>query len=204
MRRWFCYHNHQDIGDCVHTQVKQLDEVARIITGVAEDRGVTSGIKYYYIQPNSYDDLGDAKRLSQIIRKEPVRAEQIVCAGDVLIKRLNPNFPYLVQSPPKQAVVSTNLFIIRPIATIYPAYLAFLFEQPGIMEQIEHLCGASAVIKAISAKKLMGISIQIIPSEKQKLLGDLWLLKKRRKKLLNEYMVENERLMIATAGRFVN
>ena len=186
------------------TKTMPLYEVATIITGISEDRNVTSGTYYRCFQPNSFNELGEVEALPTILRKEPVREQQLVRVGDVLVKRLNHNYPYLVKDIAEHTVVSPNLFIVRPKPALNPAYLAFLFEQPGIISQIAaHLSGTDSTIKAISTKTLMEITVQLIPVDKQELLGNLWLFNKRRKMLLKEYMAESDRLLQAVAERCV-
>jgi len=69
------------------------------------------------------------------------------------------------------------------------------------LSQIEHLSGTAAIIKAISAKKLAEIVIPIPPIRTQQILGQLWMLEKRHRKLLIDYVTESERFFSAIAER---
>lgn len=158
---------------------------------------------YSCFQPNSFNELGEISPLQMIRRKEPVKDEELMRAGDILVKRLNHNFPFLVQEDMPETVVSTNLFIVRAKLGIYSPYLAFLLGQDGALMQIQHLSGSASGIRAISAKKLAEVTVPIVPKEKQRLLGDLWLLTRRRKKLLNEYANESTRLLSAVADQIL-
>ena len=181
-------------------QIK-LNEVAEIITGVAISTSVEGLHRYFYYQPNSFLESGEVVELSSITRKEPVSERQLVRIGDVLVKRLNPNFPLFVSDLSGESIVSTNLYIIRGKSDIVPEYLAFLFEQPSVLNQISQFSGASSAIKAISAKKLMDITIPILPIEKQDLIGKWWKLVKKRKQLLSAYIAENDRLISAVTEK---
>lgn len=183
----------------METQQTMLCEVAEIITGIAEDKGCDGAFRYRCYQPNSFSEYGDTSELPIIFRKEAVSEWQLVKEGDVLVKRLNPNFPLLIVGPPENSVVSSNLFILRCGKNIKPAYLAFLFEQPSILAQIAQLSGANAAIKAISAKKLQNITLPVLPLDQQELIGNWWAVGKKRKQLLREYITENDRLMAVVA-----
>lgn len=177
----------------------RLCEVAEIITGIVEDKGVEGALQYRCYQPNSFSESGEISALPIINRKEIVSERHLVKEGDVLVKRLNPNFPLLIVSPPEDSVVSSNLFILRGGQGIISAYLAFLFEQPSILAQITQLSGANSAIKAISAKKLKDVTLPVLPLDKQEQIGEWWAFGKKRKRLLYEYIAENDRLMAAVA-----
>jgi restriction endonuclease S subunit len=181
------------------THQVRLREIAEIITGIAEDKSVEGAFRYSCYQANSFSESGEISELPIITRKEVVSERQLVKEGDVLLKRLNPNFPLLVVEPPEDSVVSSNLFILRAGGGILPSYLAFLFEQPNILAQVTQISGANSAIKAISAKKLKDITLPILPLDIQALTGKYWGSGKRRKKLLLEYISENDRLMATVA-----
>ncbi len=183
----------------------QLCEVADIISGTVEDKAAASGqYRYRYLQPNSFDENGDTGEFSIIYRDVPIPDSQLLAINDIIIKRLNPKYPFVVASLLEPTLISQNLFIIRPKARIYAPYLACLFEQVGVLSQIEHLIGSMVAIKAISAKKLMGITIPLLEISRQKALGNYWLLSKKRKQLLARYIYENDRLLAVTTDKLLN
>ena len=65
------------------------------------------------------------------------------------------------------------------------------------------MTGSAAAIKAISIKKLAGITVPIIPLSDQRKVGELWKLSRKRKQLLNEYIVENDRLVSMLTSRII-
>lgn len=187
------------------TKETQLCEVAEIISGTAEDKAMASGqYKYRYLQPNSFDENGDTGEFSIIYKDIPVPDSQLLALNDIIIKRLNPKYPFVVSSLPEPTLISQNLFIIRPKAKIYAAYLAFLFEQANVLSQIEHLIGSMVAIKAISAKKLMNITMPLLAMDKQVIIGNYWILSKKRKQLLAQYMHENDRILAVAADKLLN
>ena len=76
-------------------------------------------------------------------------------------------------------------------------------EQKEILGHVEHVTGSAAAIKAISIKKLAGITVPIIPLSDQRKVGELWKLSRKRKQLLNEYIVENDRLVSMLTSRII-
>lgn len=185
----------------MNVQEIKLNDVAEIITGVAINKNFEGPYHYFYYQPNSFLESGEVVELPSITRNEPVTERQLLRIGDVLVKRLNPNFPFFVSELSGDSIVSTNLYIIRGKPGIVPEYLAFLFEQSSVLAQISQFFGASSAIKAISAKKLMDISIPLLPFEKQDLVGKWWVLVKKRKKLLSDYITEFDKLTTAISER---
>jgi len=181
----------------------KLDEVAEIITGVAANADDEGEYRYFYYQPNSFLESGEVVELASILRSEPVSERQLLKIGDVLVKRLNPNFPLFVSRLTGESIASTNLYIVRGKSCVVPEYLAFLFEQSSVLTQITQFSGASSVIKAISAKKLNDITIPLLPFEKQVLVGKWWTLVKRRKKLFSEYITEYDKLTTAITEKIL-
>jgi len=101
-------------------------------------------------------------------------------------------------------VASQNILVVRPGAEIDPDYLGYLLEQKDILGQVEHVTGSAAAIKAVSVKKLAGITIPVIPLLEQRKVGAIWKLSRKRKQLLNEYMTENDRLMSSLVSQIIN
>ena len=101
-------------------------------------------------------------------------------------------------------VASQNLLVVRPDGDVDPHYLGYLLEQKEILGQVEHVTGSAAAIKAVSVKKLAGITIPIIPMIEQQKVGAIWKLSRQRKQLLNKYMAENDRLVSMLASKIIS
>ena len=101
-------------------------------------------------------------------------------------------------------VASQNLLVVRPGSEVDPFYLGYLLEQKEIMGQVEHVTGSAAAIKAISVKKLAGITIPVIPMADQRKVGEIWKLSRKRKQLLNNYMAESDRLVSMLASKIIS
>ena len=173
---------------------KKLGTVAEILAGVT-GLGEQGGYDYNVIQPTSFSDTGALDNLEKQSRKEDVSPKLTLRTGDILVKRLNPSFVYVVSEKEVGAVASQNLLIVRPGPEIDSLYLACLLEQKEIIGQVEHVSGTSAAIKAISQKKLAEIMIPVIPMTDQKRIGQVWRLARKRKALLQAYINENDKLV---------
>lgn len=173
-----------------------LAEVAQIISGITDIRAEgESESRYVYslLQPNHLLDDNSILKGTSIYRNKEIDEGLILIENDVLIKRLNPATATLVKDPLVKTVVSNNLFIIRPFSDVDSAYLACVIEE-GIISINAQITGSSAAIKTISRKIVSEVKIPIIPLNEQKKVGLIWLLTKRRKRLLQDLMVENGKI----------
>ena len=182
---------------------KCLGDVAEIMAGLT---GFADKGKYRYsvIQPNSFTDTGLMNEVDVQWRSDELTDKQLLSVGDILVKRLNPSFVHVVALESAGMVASQNILVVRPGAEIDPDYLGYLLEQKDILGQVEHLTGSTAAIKAVSVKKLAGITIPVIPLIEQRKVGAIWKLSRKRKQLLDEYMAENDRLVSLLASQIIN
>ena len=187
----------------MRTEDKRLGEVAEITPGIA---GLTSKGAYSYqvILPNSFTSTGRLEKPETQYREEKVSDQQLLAANDILVKRLNPSYVYVVEPQTTEMVASPNLLVVRPNEGIAPLYLGYLLEQKEIIEQVANVTGNAAAIKAVSAKKLSEVVIPMIPLSEQMAVGELWRLSRRRKQLLFDYIAESDRLLSAAAARILN
>lgn len=181
---------------------KKLGAVADILAGVngLGERGLYT---FKVIQPNSFSDTGTLDEYENQSRKDAVRQDLKLRPGDILVKRLNPSFVYVVSDKEIGAIASQNLLIVRPGLELDPLYLACLMEQKEVIGQVEHVSGTAAAIKAISQKKLAEITIPLIPIAEQRKIGKIWLLVRKRKELLREYMAENDKLISVLVSKII-
>lgn len=188
----------------VNSEAVCLNRVAEVIPGIADLRDVNGNYQYALYQPTSFSETGMINELQFFQREEMLSDKLILKPGDVLMKRLNPNFVLLISETGTASTVSQNLFIIRPGSEIHPAYLGYLLEQKDVLSQIEQLSGSSAAIKAISQKKLLDVVLELVPMEQQRIIGELWLLGKKHKQLLQQLIIENDKLLASLYGAVLN
>lgn len=182
---------------------KRLGDVAEIMAGLT---GFSDKGKYRYnvVQPNSFTDTGLMNEVDVQRRGDELADKQLLSVGDILVKRLNPSFVHVVTMESVGLVASQNLLVVRPGQEIDPDYLGYLLEQKDILGQVEHVTGSTTAIKAVSVKKLAGITIPVIPLTEQRKVGAVWKLSRKRKQLLNEYMTESDRLVSLLASQIIN
>ncbi|MDD7260640.1 MAG: restriction endonuclease subunit S [Eubacteriales bacterium] len=187
----------------VDSTEKRLGDVAEIMAGLT---GFSDKGKYRYnvVQPNSFTDTGLMNEADVQRRGDELADKQLLSVGDILVKRLNPSFVHVVTLESVGMVASQNILVVRPGAEIDPDYLGYLLEQKEILGQVEHVTGSAAAIKAVSVKKLAGITIPVISLAEQRKVGAIWKLSRKRKQLLNEYMPENDRLVSLLASQIIN
>ena len=182
---------------------RRLGEVAEVMAGMTW-LGDVGNYRYGVVQPNSFSDTGTIGAVEWQKRNDEVSEKQKLMVGDILVKRLNPSFVHVVDLETVGMVASQNLLVVRPGGDVDPHYLGYLLELKEILGQVEHVTGSAAAIKAVSVKKLAGITIPIIPIVEQQKVGAIWKLSRQRKQLLNKYMAENDRLVSMLASKIIS
>lgn len=182
---------------------KRLGDMAEIAAGVA-GFGDEGAFCYLVVQPNSFNDTGCMGDVDTQYRSDKISDKLLLYSGDILVKRLNPSFVHVIAEESAGMAASQNLLVVRPGSDVDPYYLGYLLEQKEIIGQVEHVTGSAAAIKAVSVKKLADIKIPIIPLDEQRKVGEIWKLSRRRKKLLNKYMEESDRLLFMLASQIFN
>ncbi|MEW6536950.1 MAG: hypothetical protein AB1454_15170, partial [Candidatus Auribacterota bacterium] len=164
----------------------KLGEIAGILNGLPDTKLVNNAdaITYNFIQPNHLGIFNDIQSTSEIKRQTPVDDNYFIRKNDILLKRLNPDIATLVSEDISNTTFSSNLFVIRVFKDYYPAYIACLLENRGAAWLNSNIVGSVAAIKSISVKTLAALDIPAIEYEKQKAIGRIWMLHKKRKKLL--------------------
>jgi len=180
----------------------KLEKIANILNGVADTKlpgkaNAEGVIIYKFIQPYHLGIFNDIQSISEIKRHTPVDDSYFVRKNDILLKRLNPDIATLVIDDMSNTVFSSNLFVIRVSKDYYPAYIACLLENQGMAWLNSNIVGSVAAIKSISARSLAALDIPAIHYDKQKTIGQMWLLYKQRKQLLENLIKEDQRLMAA-------
>lgn len=183
-------------------QRKKLGAIAEIIPGLTGFEAEGS-FKYQVIQPNNLTDTGTLEGVTFQYRADPLPKKQQLIPGDILIKRLNPSFVYQIQVSTAGLTFSQNLFAVRPREGTDSSYLAFLLEQPDVLGEIMHVTGKATVVKAISAKMLNDVEVPVPSMETQQKIGKMWELFRKRRKLLREYIAENEKMESCLASKLL-
>lgn len=169
----------------------KLSEVCEVFTGAADNKAENGDGSYLCLLPSNLNENNIIFKPT-IQQNQPKNPKYILRKGDVLLKRLNPLFANVFNADNDLPVFPTsNVIVIRPNEKIDSYYLAALLELDGI-EKINHFVKKGITIQAISARQLSEISLPLIPSEKQKVIGQLWQLQCKKNELaLSLYENEN-------------
>ncbi len=180
----------------------KLGKIADILNGLP-DAGQhepvykASFLTYNFIQPNHLGIFNDIHSASEIKRRTPVGDGYLVRKNDIILKRLNPDAATLVREDVPDTTFSSNLIVIRVFKEYFPAYIACLLENQGIAWLNGNIVGSLAAVKSISVKALAALDIPAVAYAKQMALGQMWLLHKKRNRLLSDLLAEDQRLMAA-------
>jgi len=169
---------------------KVLGEIAEIIAGIPE--GKKKGdkeYKYFCIQPSHLNDNNELLKFDVVYRAKPINEKALVKKEDILIKRLSPSYINLVMGNYKNAYVTSNIMIVRCNEKIISDYLAAILEVQGL-KTLKHHTKRGVTIQTISKKELSLIEIPLPDLQTQKILGEIWLLNKRKQKLLNDLAIK--------------
>lgn len=178
----------------------KLGDIAGILNGLTDARqagtaGGPGAITYSLIRPNHLGSCNDMERPAEITRQAPVDDSYLLRKHDILLKRLNPDTATLISDDVSNTTFSSNLFIVRVFKDYDPAYIACILENQGISWLNSNIVGSLAAINSISIKSLAELRIPVIEQAKQRSIGRIWVLHKKRKKLLEDLIAENRRLM---------
>jgi hypothetical protein len=179
----------------------KLGQISAILNGVPDAKQFEieneSTITYRFIQPNHLDACNDIPKAARIKRSTPIDDNYLLKKYDILFKRLNPDIATLINEDMANTTFSSNLFAIRVSKDYCPAYIACFLETQGIAWLNSNIVGSVAAIRSISAQAIAALDIPVVELDKQNAIGQVWLLSKKRKKLLNELMIEEQRLITA-------
>ena len=96
--------------------------------------------------------------------------------NDILIKRNNPTYVNIFDDD-RETYLGNNLVIVRT-KQIDVKYLAFIIEQK--LAKLNALTNNSTLSKALNREMLEQIEVAEIDKFKQKIIGEIWLLNKKK------------------------
>ena len=174
----------------MRVEYKLLGDVAEIIAGIPEGKKKSNkGYKYFCIQPSHLNDNNKLSKFDEVYKAKPINEKALVKKEDILIKRLSPSSINLVMDSYKNAYVTSNIIIVRRNEEIISDYLAAILEVQGL-RTLKHHTKRGVTVQTISKKELSNINIPLPDIKTQKILGEMWLLNKRKQKLLNDLAIK--------------
>lgn len=174
----------------MNVEYKFLGDVTEIITGIPEEKKKgNKEYKYFCIQPSHLNDNNKLLKFDVVYRTKPISEKALVKKEDILIKRLSPSYINLVMGSYENAYVTSNIIIVRCNEKIISDYLAAILEVQGLTT-LKHYTKRGITVQTISKKELSNINIPLPDIKTQKILGEMWLLNKRKQKLLNDLTIK--------------
>ena len=174
----------------MRVEYKFLGEIAEIIARIPEGKKKSNkGYKYFCIQPSNLNDNNKLSKFDEVYKIKPINENALIKKEDVLIKRLSPSYINLVMDSYKNAYVTSNIMIVRCKEKIISSYLAAILEVQGL-KTLKHHTKRGVTVHTISKKELSLIEIPLPDLQTQKILGEIWLLNKRKQKLLNDLAIK--------------
>ena len=108
--------------------------------------------------------------------------------NDILIKRNNPTYVNIYDDD-RETYLGNNLVIVRT-QQIDVKYLAFIIEQQ--LEKLNALTNNSTFSKALNREMLEQIEVMEVDTSKQKIIGEVWLLNKKKNQLIQNLMLKEK------------
>jgi len=177
----------------------KLGELADIINGIPDVKPAVDtespSITYNLIQPNHLGPYNNIQGYSELKRSNSVNDGYLLRVDDILLKRLNPDNTVIIDAAPANTTFSSNLFVIRVRDNYYAPYIAAFLENLTWLNS--NLVGSFSAIRSTSLKALAELDIPDIDYEKQQAVGHLWLLHKKRQRLLEDFKTQDQQLFTA-------
>ena len=165
-------YNAKCMSENVKMPTKSLGEIADIYYSVVSPNKMRETIERCrwascncFLRDNVIDDRFDVL---------PYEGESIfiIRKGDVIIKRITPQYVNYIEKIEKEVFVGNNLIIARAKEGVYPKYLAMWLNENIASFATESSTGA--VMKSVSRTDLERMEIRLPEYDKQVLLGNLW------------------------------
>lgn len=178
-----------------------LGEVASILPGLfPQETRTAEPIVYPAVLPQQLTGLGIIGEFGEVRRDAPCAPAQILRSGDLLLRRLNPEFVVCFEETGASVVPSANVYVIRPRDGLDSSFLEFLFRNPDFLTRSLRL-GGMKTTTAITVAQLSDCLIPLPTMDVQREIGGFWKLAQKRKRLLSQFIEENERLLNAIGTR---
>ena len=174
----------------MRAEYKLLSDIAEIIAGIPEEKKTDKEeYKYFCIQPSNLNDNNKLLKFDVVYRAKPINKNALIRKKDILIKRLSSSSINLVMDSYENTYVTSNIMIVRCNKKVISDYLAAILEVQGL-RTLKHHTKRGVTVQTISKKELSLIVIPLPDLQTQRILGEIWLLNKRKQKLLNDLAIK--------------
>lgn len=180
----------------------RLDKVATVRTGTVIGRkkaegGMQSSYRYKLLNLRciAADGYIDLRFIEDYYAKEELKTEYFSQNGDVLIRLSFPYTSVLIDDNTCGLVIPSHFAIIRANRRkVLPEYILWFLLRGSSYQQIVKNSSGSTSLGTISSGFIASLDIQVIPKDKQKLIGQLLLLANKEQHLLYQLAKEKATL----------
>lgn len=178
-----------------------LKDIAEIRFGYPFRRGLDPVANGQYrvlqIKDITRDDIADLSYLMRVNLRD-VRDEYFVRSGDVLFVSRGVNKQAVAATEEmEEAIVGSQIFLVRPNDGVLPEYLAWYINQPPAQQYIEENSVGSNV-RIISREALYKMAVVVPPLETQRKIVEVNRLVQKERQLVDAISEKRRRLVEAT------
>lgn len=178
----------------------KLNEVAFVRTGLVLNRKEAKEtdqkqFKYKHLTLRSVTNNGSINEefLEEFVSKEILKDDYLTQENDIVVKLVHPYTSVLIDEKTKGTIVSSHFVIIRcDLTKILPEYLQVILDSTKVHKKIA-ISNISSTLRVIRPSFFSELDINIIPLEKQKLIGKINGLYKKEIDLLEKLKLEKQR-----------
>lgn len=180
----------------------RLGDLAEVRSGLVLARKVSrTPTEYTYplLNLRSVKDAGsiDTETLDAFFAADALHAEYLSQVGDIIVRLSAPYTAVLIEEETAGMVISSNFAMIRTDPQqLLPSYLYWLLNTPMVKKGIYENT-TSNMLAAIKPMYFSNFDISPLPLEKQRIIGELNLLRCRESRLLRQLAEERNRYAAA-------
>ncbi len=176
----------------------RLKDCANIRTGLILSRKLSEedfNYKYNAINLTSvYNGFINKETLDTFKTKEKLKEDYLTKEDDIVVRLTKPYTAILITKETENIVISSNfLKITCDKEKVLPQYLYWLLNTEKIKHKIFQ-DATSNILDAVTATTYSNLSLNLVPIDKQFIIGNLYLLSLKENKLISKLQEEKFKL----------
>lgn len=173
----------------VHAPIFQIRSLASIRAGYQTRSGVVEAANgsHRLLQIRDFNENRTSVKLSDLTRIEPgaINPAQVLQDGDVLfLAKGARNFAFALDAVPPLTLAASYFFILRPVATILPEYLAWFLNLDSSRRVFTQSTGHAAHMPVVRREVIENLELPLPSKGKQREVVNLDQLMRRQQELL--------------------
>lgn len=179
----------------------KLEEIATIRTGVVATRKKASDvdpIKHTYKLLNlkcaSHNGYLDLQYVEEFQTTQPLKPEFFTQAEDIIVRLSSPYTAIMITKEEWCGyLVPSHFAIIRVNKRVaFPEYILWILKKESTKQKILQNISGSGAFGTINSRFFNTLSINNLPLEKQKMIGQMQLLSEKEQELLHSLAIQKE------------